>query len=106
MFSLLHRSKLTLNKHIDVSENYANNMRLFEATGTGACLITDWKDNLADLFEPQKEVVAYRSSEECLDLIAYYARTPAPAKPSPPPGKRAATATTPTSAVPASCWPC
>ena len=47
-------------------------MRLFEATGMGACLITDWKENLSELFEPGKEVVAYRSGEECLDLIRYY----------------------------------
>jgi hypothetical protein len=72
MFSILRRSRLTLNKHIDVSEGYANNMRLFEATGMGACLVTDWKENLADLFEPGKEVVAYRSTEECLDLLHYF----------------------------------
>jgi len=72
MFSILGRSQLTLNKHIDVSEGYANNMRLFEATGMGACLVTDWKENLADLFEPGKEVVAYRTTEECLDLLRHF----------------------------------
>jgi hypothetical protein len=72
MFSILHRSQLTLNRHIDVSESYANNMRLFEATGMGACLVTDWKTNLAELFEPGKEVIAYRSTEECLDLLRYF----------------------------------
>jgi spore maturation protein CgeB len=68
----LRRSQFTLNKHIDVSEGYANNMRLFEATGMGACLVTDWKENLAELFEPGKEVVAYRSTEECLDLLRHF----------------------------------
>lgn len=72
MFGILRRSQLTLNKHIDVSERYANNMRLFEATGMGACLVTDWKENLGDLFEPGKEVVAYRSVEECRDLVRHY----------------------------------
>ena len=72
MFRVLARSELTLNKHIDISENYANNMRLFEATGMGACLITDWKENLHELFEPGNEVLAYRSVEECLDLVRYY----------------------------------
>ena len=72
MFRVLARSEITLNKHIDISENYANNMRLFEATGMGACLITDWKENLQELFEPGKEVLAYRSVEECLDLMRYY----------------------------------
>lgn len=72
MFMLLARSQITINKHIDVSENYANNMRLFEATGMGACLVTDWKENLGELFEPGREVVAYRSTEECLALIRHY----------------------------------
>jgi hypothetical protein len=72
MFQVLRRSQLTLNRHIDASENYANNMRLFEATGMGTCLVSDWKENLVDLFEPGKEVVAYRSTEECLDLIRYF----------------------------------
>ena len=72
MFSLLSQSKITINRHIDVAENYANNMRLFEATGCGALLITDYKDNLNELFEIGKEVVAYRSVEECAELVKYY----------------------------------
>ncbi|ETR71762.1 MAG: hypothetical protein OMM_07900, partial [Candidatus Magnetoglobus multicellularis str. Araruama] len=66
MFTLMAQSQMTLNRHIDVAENYANNMRLFEATGCGALLITDYKDNLNELFEVGKEVVTYRSPEECV----------------------------------------
>ena len=44
---------------IDVAENYAGNVRLFEATGCGALLVTDWKTNLDQMFEPGKEIVAY-----------------------------------------------
>ncbi len=76
MFTLLRRSRITLNRHIDVAENYANNMRLFEATGCGALLVTDYKDNLNDLFEIGTEVVAYRSPEECAALINYYLANP------------------------------
>ncbi|MEB3188447.1 MAG: glycosyltransferase [bacterium] len=76
MFSLLAASKLTVNRHVDSAENFANNMRLFEATGCGALLITDHKDNLDDLFEIGKEVVAYRSAEECVALIEYFQRHP------------------------------
>ena len=76
MFRILGKSAITVNRHIDVSENYANNMRLFEATGCGALLITDYKDNLSDLFEIGKEVVAYRSMDECAALIHYYLRHP------------------------------
>lgn len=72
MFSILRRSFITINRHADVAENNANNMRLFEATGCGALLITDYKDNLHELFEIGKEVVVYRSPEECAALIRYY----------------------------------
>ena len=72
MFSVLARSAITVNHHIDIAKSKANNMRLFEATGCGALLVTDYKDNLSDLFDIGSEVVAYRSVEECADLIAYY----------------------------------
>lgn len=80
MFTVLRRSCITVNRHIDVAENAANNMRLFEATGCGALLITDYKDNLNELFEIGKEVVAYRSPEECAALIRYYRANPGEAE--------------------------
>jgi len=72
MYQLLAQSRITLNIHIDQAGPYAANMRLFEATGVGTLLITDWKENLHEMFEPGKEVVAYRSSEECAEMIQYY----------------------------------
>lgn len=72
MYRILYNSKITLNHHIGIAESYANNMRLYEATGTGALLITDWKENLHEIFEPGKEVIAYRNSEECAELVQYY----------------------------------
>lgn len=71
MYQILLESKITLNHHGDIAP-YANNMRLYEATGVGTLLITDWKENLDEIFEPGKEVVAYKSPEECLELIEYY----------------------------------
>ena len=70
-FKILSRSKINLNKHIDCAEEYAGNIRLFEATGMGACLVTDWKVNLPDMFEPDVEVIAYRSPEECAEKVRY-----------------------------------
>lgn len=71
MYDILRASRLTLNHHGDVAP-YANNMRLYEATGVGTCLLTDWKANLNDIFEPGKEVVAYRDPEECVELARRY----------------------------------
>lgn len=76
MFGCLQSSRITLNRHIDVAERFANNMRLFEATGTGALLITDHKDNLDDLFRIGDEVLAYRSAGECADLVSYFLAHP------------------------------
>lgn len=72
MFTALARSKITVNNHIGIAENYANNMRLYEATGMGCLLLTDRKSNIADMFEPGREIVCYESRQECLDLIRYY----------------------------------
>ena len=47
-------------------------MRLYEATGVGTLLITDWKKNITDMFEPDKEIVVYRTPEECAELVQYY----------------------------------
>ncbi len=71
MFQTLRDSKATFNSHIDLSANSASNMRLFEATGVGTCLVTDHKTNLHDLFEPDYEVLTYRSSEECTEKVKW-----------------------------------
>lgn len=80
MYRALARSRVTLNRHINVAENNANNMRLYEATGVGTLLITDRKDNLGELFEVGKEVVAYSDKEEAAELIRYYLAHPAEAQ--------------------------
>jgi hypothetical protein len=71
-FRVFAQSHITLNRHIDVAENNANNMRLYEATGMGAMLLTDAKANLGELFEVGKEVVAYESAQDAVDKITYY----------------------------------
>ena len=66
MYQTLRRSRITLNSHIDMAGREAGNMRLFEATGVGAFLLTDFKDNLHTLFEPDREVAVWRSIDDCL----------------------------------------
>jgi len=71
MYQILRNSKVTINHHGDI-EPFANNNRLYESTGVGTLLVTDWKENLHEMFEPGKEIVAYRDPEECIELIKYY----------------------------------
>lgn len=67
MYQVLRDSRISLNIHADSSPLFASNMRLFEATGVGTCLMTDWRDNLAELFVPEAEVVTYRNLDECVE---------------------------------------
>jgi spore maturation protein CgeB len=72
MYQVLRRSRITLNSHIDLAGREAGNMRLFEATGVGTFLLTDFKDNLDTLFAPDREVAVWRSIEDCLTAIGRY----------------------------------
>lgn len=72
MYRKLQESRIVLNIHVDVAEKYACNMRLYESTGVGTMLVTDWKSNLPELFEVGHEVLAYKSPTECADLVEYY----------------------------------
>lgn len=76
MLRILGRSQITVNQHIDIAEQYANNLRLYEATAMGALLLTDWKENIRDMFEPGVEVVCYRDTDECIALIRHYLEQP------------------------------
>lgn len=72
MYRLLRSSRIAVNRHIRVAEEYANNMRLFEATGVGSLLLTDEKSNLHELFEPGVEVVTYATANELAERIEHY----------------------------------
>jgi spore maturation protein CgeB len=76
MYQTIKDSKLILNIHADSSPKYASNMRLFETTGVGTCLITDWKENIKELFEPDREVVTYKSTDECVEKIQWLLNHP------------------------------
>ncbi len=67
MYNVLFNSKIVFNAHGGVSGNYAANIRMFEATGVGSLLLTDYKDNIKDFFEPDYEIITYKTAEECAD---------------------------------------
>ena len=72
MLRLLAGSRIAVNRHIDVAEDNANNMRLYEATGVGSLLLTDAKRNLGELFDVGREVVAYRNEDEFVGAVEHY----------------------------------
>jgi spore maturation protein CgeB len=79
MYGVLARSRITINQHIDLADGYSNNMRLYEATGCGALMIVDRGRNLQSMFEPEKEVITYRSAEECVEAVRHALSAPAAA---------------------------
>ena len=76
MLKVLRGTVVALNVHGDVSVSEANNLRLWEATGVGTCLLTDAKDNLGDLFEVGKEVVAFESAADAVDKARWLLDNP------------------------------
>jgi len=78
MYEVLRRSRITLNRHAGieirgrVNTNLANNMRLYEATGVGTCLVTEQRENLAEVFDPEREVVAYEDERDCVEKVRHY----------------------------------
>ncbi len=72
MYQVLRRSRITINNHSKVSEDYANNMRLYEATGAGCLMLVDHKKNLQDMFDIGEHIATYRSPEECVAQIQRY----------------------------------
>lgn len=71
MYRVLARSRVTLNIHTVAADGEVGNMRMFEATGVGACLLTDDGTNMADLFDKDREIVTYSSLGECEEKAAY-----------------------------------
>lgn len=79
MYRTLCRSRMTLNVHIDMAGPEAVNMRLFEATGMGACLLTDNPRSIGEYFEVGTEVIGFESVDELLEKISHLAAHPAEA---------------------------
>lgn len=72
MYEIFAKSKIVINRHIDAAGNYANNMRMFEATAMGALLITDSKKNMDEFFRVGEEVITYKDSSDLIEKVKYY----------------------------------
>lgn len=71
MLNLFGNSKIVLNFHIGIAGDFAGNMRMFEVTGVGSCLLTDNKKNMKDLFDTSQEVVVYDNEEDCVAKVKW-----------------------------------
>lgn len=66
----------------DASSSVSQHLHLreFEAPMCGALYCTGYMDELAEMFEPDREVLTYRSQHELLDKVRYYLTHPAKAE--------------------------
>jgi len=71
MFKIFNNSRIILNYHIGATGNFGGNMRMFEVTGIGSCLLTDNKDNLNDLFLVDNEIVTYVDENDCIEKVKW-----------------------------------
>lgn len=76
MEQVISDSAVTLNLHADSSPLYASNMRMFEVSGVGGCLLTDKKMNNSDLFSLDTEIIEFDSVEDCVEKSVYLLNHP------------------------------
>ena len=69
-------STLSLNHHHPMNDILGVNNRTFELAAAGACQVVDLKEDLATLFKPGEEIVAYRDLGELRRQLDYHLAHP------------------------------
>lgn len=69
-FEVMRRSKFVFNAHRDELSDYSN-IRVFEATGVGSCLITDRGNEMKKFFDIDNEIVTFESVDEAIEKLEY-----------------------------------
>jgi|SRR5579859_5812433 len=60
----------------DLAGNETSNMRVFEATGSGAFLLTEHFDNLSNYFNVGEEIETFTTKDELLEKVDFFLRNP------------------------------
>jgi hypothetical protein len=69
-------STLSLNHHHPMNDIVGVNTRAFELAAAGACQLVDFKEDLATLFKPGEELVAYRDLPDLRRQLDYHLAHP------------------------------
>ena len=70
---LYRHTQIGLNKHNTLGPI---NHRLYDLAAYGICQVCDNKSNLHHVFEPEKEIIGFDTTTECIELIRYYLAHP------------------------------
>lgn len=62
------RSARAVLNNLHPAEQIGSNCRLFEATACGALVLTEWRQDMAALFEPGKEVLTFATYDQLASL--------------------------------------
>ncbi|MBI4240107.1 MAG: glycosyltransferase [Candidatus Rokubacteria bacterium] len=68
---VFNAARIVLNTH-HPQDIHGVNLRTFEAAGCGAFQLVDWKPDLPRFFEPEQEMVTFRTLAELRDLARYF----------------------------------
>lgn len=72
MLRALNRSRITINVAVDGFDVQPPNMRVIEATGAGAFLLTNAHPQLVNFFAPGKELETFANGDELIAKIRHY----------------------------------
>lgn len=70
-YNTFRKTKININVHLDIADNIGN-MRLFEITGSGGFLLTDYHPNIEKFFKVGEEIDVFNSPEELMQKIQFY----------------------------------
>ncbi|GFO53235.1 hypothetical protein GMSM_02420 [Geomonas sp. Red276] len=76
MYRALRQGEIVFNAHIDMAGAESSNMRMFETTGVGSFLLTEYNDNIKNYFEPGVELETYHNSGDLMEKIDHYLKHP------------------------------
>lgn len=71
MYQAIADSKIVLNIHALKDQPYSGNIRLYEVTGVGSLLLSDFKNDLNDKFDIDSEISSFKDSEEAIEKIKF-----------------------------------
>lgn len=72
LVEIFNQSRLCLNIQDPDSAKLMVNMRVFEVTGSGGVLLTDYGYGISDFFKPGEQILMYDDIESLIEQIKYY----------------------------------
>ena len=72
MLDIYKKSKIVVNIHVKDDLTQGPNLRSFEAMISGAMVVSDYKEGLAELFLDREDIVYFHNATELSSLVEHY----------------------------------